>query len=161
MNGLTGCQRNADGSRPSSPHTVHISQLFPDEMQAHIENNDSFIIEADLLSPNEPQFGDLPDGVNSKDALGNFGIGTAGSLARFVRAEAEGSYGADFASLWLLTVDFDTDVERGLTVCTALDNGADFRNNPDAPNLEPLWHQAYLPNGTECNWFRSLWQRPE
>jgi hypothetical protein len=155
VNGLTGCQQNADGSSPSSPHTVHVSQLFPDEMQMHIENNDSFIIEADLLSPGPPQGGVFPD--NSKDAFGNFGIGTARSLARFVQAEAEGSYGADFVSLWLLTADFNEDTDNIATVCTDLDNNED--EFPD--NRELLWHQAYLPNGTECNWFRSLWQRPE
>jgi len=155
VNGLTGCKQNADGSIPSSPHTVHVSQLFPDEMQTHIENNDSFIIEADLLSPGRPQGGIFPDG--SKDAFGNFGIETARSLARFVQAEAEGSYGADFVSLWLLTADFNEDTDNIATVCTDLDNNED--EFPD--NRELLWHQAYLPNGTECTWFRSLWQRPE
>jgi hypothetical protein len=159
VNGLTGCQPDANGNRPAQPHTVHISQLFPDEMQVHIENNDSFIIEADLLSPNEPQGGTLP--ASSKDAFGNFGIGTARSLARFVRAEAEGSYGADFVSLWLLTIDFNEAVDQPdrdprIITCTQLDNGNNFPENQDL-----RWHQAYLPNGTECNWFRSLWQRPE
>lgn len=99
----------------------------------------------------------VPGGIH-KDALGNFGIDTARSLARFVRAEAEGngvSYGADFVSLWLLTVDFNEDTDNIATVCTALNNDQRF---PD--DRELLWHQAYLPDGTECNWFRSLWQPP-
>jgi hypothetical protein len=152
---LTGCQSDANGNEPEQPHTVHVAQLFPDELQAHIQDNDSFIIEADLLSPHKPQGGVFPD--DSKDAFGNFGIETARSLARFVQAEAEGSYGADAVSLWLLTVDFNSEVERNdVIACTDLNNDDDF---PD--DRELLWHQAYLPNGTECNWFRSLWQRPE
>ncbi|NJL33744.1 MAG: hypothetical protein HC893_07645 [Chloroflexaceae bacterium] len=157
-----GCEDIPPGN-PS--RTDHIYQLFPPDLQTHIQNDLSFIVETDLKSPRGPQGGtirnpDDPDLNGSKDEnnIGN-AAGTANSIATFVNNEVTNGV-VDFVSLWLLTVDFNADPDNAATVetgCQVLDN----RDNPFLiAGREELWHQAYLPDGTECQWFRILWSRP-
>ena len=144
----SGCNNRPEGTPAWNDHLV---QRFPPALQTMLRNDFAVIIEADLASPFS-QNGQIP--APSKDAFGNYGSAAAQSIERFVQAEVVGN-GTDRVGIWLLTVDFNEPTDN-VSTCTALDNNATFRN----AGREYLWHQAYLANGTECHWFRSLWVPP-
>ncbi|NJO07970.1 MAG: hypothetical protein HC876_22000 [Chloroflexaceae bacterium] len=135
-------------ARPRIPaDSHHIFQFFPADMQTRIRNavNDSeriaVITEADVFSSSGIAKVDDPD--------------TADHILFFVNEEGRNG-GAQALAIWLLTQDLLASNPQPVpTRC----EDVRFGDNRTVEE-ETQWHMAYLVDGTECQWFTDLWQRP-
>jgi hypothetical protein len=122
------------------PSSDHLSQYFPDAMAVTMRGSGKpvFITEADLLSPCQQP----PSSLTRKDRIPGDATdnprNTSNSMLEFIRQE----FWASYVIAWLLVNEFEAPI---------------FSCTDDNPNDEINWHEAYLENGVEREWFGLWW----
>lgn len=98
-----GYEASVPSCRPDViPHGHHVSFWFPGVMNDNMANKPSYILEADLKSPGEPQHGDL---MHKDDQSG---LTASGSISQFLNAEEFASH----IAVWALNITNAGEVEQ-------------------------------------------------